>query len=80
MHVTAEKCRMEVNNQVDEMKLVHEEKLKNLRENSNTRRKQVELDNEIKIREKEASVLKQETEIDKKKIQVNKELTDLETD
>lgn len=78
-HVIAEQQRLDVDNKVEDMRLVHDERLKTLREDSNTRKKQVELNNEIKVSEKAAEILEKETQIDKEKLAVNQEIKELET-
>lgn len=78
-HVIAEQQRLDVDNKVEDMRLVHDERLKTLREDSATRKKQVELNNEIKVSEKAAEILEKETQLDKEKLTVEQEIKELET-
>lgn len=70
---------MEVDNKVENMRLEHDEALKRLREDSNTRKKKIELDNEIEVSEKAAELIKQETKIDQEKLQVNHIIKEMQT-
>merc|ERR1711964_670439 len=78
-HVIAEQYRLDVDNKVEDMRLVHDERLKTLREDSTTRKKQIELDNEIKVSEKAAEILDKETQLDKEKLAVEQEIKELQT-